>query len=169
MRQLILNRYTTGMCLLLLLVSVSNATAQNLSKYHALFVGKFIDYIEWPEGKGNLTIGVVGDSEVFNELQAGLGQRGKATIKKISGANDTAGCQVIFIPSNENKQFESISNAVSGKHVLLITESEQFARKGASISFYLDSGKLRFFLNEAAAKSHDLKVSSGLLSLATTL
>lgn len=158
------------MCLSFLALSLAISTyAQDLSKYHALFIGKFIDYIEWPDGKTNLTIGVVGDSNVYEELQASLGQRGKANIKKVTGASDAIDCQVIFIPASQSKLFDAINSATSGKGILLVTESEQFARKGASISFYLEEGKLRFMLNESAAKERDLKVSSGLVSLAKVI
>lgn len=171
MRPTTLHRLIKMSCLFVFTTffTANTFATQDLSKYHALFIGKFTDYIEWPQGKDQLVIGVLGNSAVFDELQASLGQRGKASIKKVSGPGDLANCQVVFIPASENKQFDAIYSAVNNKDILLVTESEQFARKGAAISFYLDSGKLRFFLNESATKDHNLKVSSGLTSLATVL
>lgn len=149
--------------------SFSSAKAQDLSRYHALFIGKFIDYIAWP-GKGDdLTIGVVGDSPVLKELQTTVGQRGKGTIKKISEVSDAANCQIIFLPSSQGKLFQQIKDAIADKSVLLVTEEEQFAWQGAGISFYLQDGKLRFLLNQAVASAKNLKISSSLLVLAKVI
>ncbi len=142
------------------------AQAQDLSKYHALFIGKFVDYIEWPGGKEGLTIGVVGNSRVLPELQTTVEQRGKAKLKKISGVADASGCDIIYLPSTQGKLFSTIKSAIEGKGVLLVTEDESYAAQGAGISFYTEGGKLKFIINKSATEAQNLKISSSLLSLA---
>lgn len=164
-----LKLYSRVLFSLLIISCTTTGFAQDLGKYHALFIGKFIDYIEWPQGNSQLTIGVIGDPNAYAALESGLGARGKAKVKKVNSASEINDCQIIFIPSSQNKEFEAINSATANKPVLVITESEQYARKGATISFYLDNGKLRFLLNESTASQHKLKVSSGLTSLATVL
>lgn len=142
------------------------AMAQDLSKYHALFIGKFVDYIEWPGGNDNLTIGVIGSSRVLTELQTTVEQRGKAKLKKIAGIGDATGCDIIFIPSEQNKLFSTIKSAIEGEGVLLITEDKAYAEKGAAISFYTEGGKLKFVINQKVTNAQNLRVSTSLLSLA---
>ena len=147
----------------------SSAKAQDLSRYHAVFIGKFIDYIVWPDKGDHVTIGVVGDSPVLKELQANVEQRGKGTIKIISEVSDAANCQIIFLPASQGKLFQKIKSVITNKSVLLVTEEEQFAWQGAGISFYVQDGKLRFLLNQSVASAKNLKISSSLLALAKVI
>lgn len=141
---------------------------QDLSKYHALFIGKFIEYIDWPD-QGNLTIGVVGNSRVMIELQNTIEKRGKARIKKIAGVNDITDCDILFIPASQSKLFSTLNQASNGKAVLIVTEEESLASQGAAISFYTEEGKLKFIINKSAVESRKLKISSRLLGLAKVI
>lgn len=139
------------------------AVDQDLSKYHALFISKFVDYIDWPNGRANLRIGVVGNSNVLAELKSLL--EGKsAEIKKITSSEANT-CDVIFIPDNQSSSFQSIDAATRGKTVLIVTENEDLASKGASISFYLEGNKLKYVINKSATSARNIKMSSSLLSL----
>ncbi len=140
--------------------------AQDISKYQALFMSKFIDYVQWPDGKENLVVGIVGNSRVLIELQKTVGQKNKATVKKISSAADAATCDMIFLPTDQNKLFSTILSGTEGKSVLIITEGEELAKKGSVISFYVDQGKLKFYINKSAASSRGLQISRSLMSLA---
>ena len=102
--------------------------AQDISKYQALFMSKFIDYVQWPDGKENLVVGIVGNSRVLIELQKTVGQKNKATVKKISSAADAATCDMIFLPTDQNKLFSTILSGTEGKSVLIITEGEELAK-----------------------------------------
>ena len=52
--------------LLLLIFNVSLETMAQESKFKALFISKFAEYIEWPSGSKNVTVGIVDDSDIFN-------------------------------------------------------------------------------------------------------
>ena len=148
---------------------ISSAYSQNLNKYHALFIGNFIRYVEWPNTYENPAIGIVGNSKIYMEMKTYLEKQGKVTVKKIEGEGDWAECQVIFLPSNQGKLFTSINKKIAGKAILLVTEDEKFAKEGACISFYLHNGKLRFIVNKSVSKAQNLKISANLLKLAKVI
>lgn len=160
----------TYLLLLILLFLSGNydSLAQDLSKYHALFISKFIDYIEWPDD-GKLTIGVVGNSRVLIELQNTVEKRGEARLKKVAGMEGVEDCDIIFIPSSQNKLFSRLKDATSGQNVLIITEDESLAARGAGVSFYTEGGKLKFIINQSVVASQQLKVSKSLLVLARVI
>ena len=143
--------------------------AQDISKYQALFMSKFIDYVQWPDGKDDLVVGIVGNSRVLIELQKMVAQKNKATVKKISSAADAATCDMIFLPTDQNKLFSTINSSTGGKSVLIITEGEELAKKGSVISFYVDQGKLKFYINKSAASARRLQISGALMSLAKVI
>lgn len=146
--------------------TLSDGRTQDLSRYQALFMSKFIDYVKWPEGKDNLVVGIVGNSRTLIELQKMMEQKNKAVIKKISSAADVAGCDMVFLPADQSKLFSTINNDTMGRSILIITEGEELARQGAVISFYVDQGKLKFFINKSAAEARNLQISGALMSLA---
>jgi hypothetical protein len=144
--------------------------AQDQTKIEAIFITRFVEYIEWPTGKVDFTIGVVGNSRVLLELQEIVKVQGKKiAVKKITGATDSNGCNIVFIPENESKNFVNIKSITTGKSVLIITENKDLAQQGAGISFYTEGGKLKFILNKAAIETQTLKISSSLLSIAKVI
>ena len=55
--------------LLLWLSAPNQARAQSVSKYQAVFIYTFTKYLEWPESKPPLIVGVMGNSPVLLELE----------------------------------------------------------------------------------------------------
>jgi hypothetical protein len=158
------------LCGLMVATVRSNIEAQDLSKFQALFMTKFIDYVNWPKGNDNLVIGVMGNSGVLNELQTLLQSKGKnATVKKINSASEVSSCDMLFIPADQAKLFETINSTTAGKNVLIISETENLAALGSIITFYTESGKLRFIINKGAASARSLQISGSLLSMAKVI
>lgn len=112
-----------------------------------------------------MVIGVVGKGEIFAELDARLKAKNpnNITVKKISPA-EVGTCDVVYVPSSEDKHFNTVVGAAPGKAVLVITESD-FSGKGSGISFFEESGKLRFSINKGILEAKGMKVSGSLLSL----
>jgi hypothetical protein len=53
-----------------------------------------------------------------------------------------------------------------GASVLTVSETPEFIGAGGMINFMLEANKIRFQINDEAAKKAGLKISSKLLSLA---
>ncbi len=156
--------------LVLLAISVCMVTtiskAQTINyKVHALFLFKFTQYIEWPAANGNYVVGVVGNSPILEELQNLALSRKNLIIKKMSASSDLSGCQVVFISENSSTQLSAISSKLSGKPILVISETGAGAKKGAGINFVMIDDKMKFELNKGTLERQGLKVSSDLVTL----
>ena len=157
-----------------LLFNTKQLSAQEVNyKAYSLFVYNFMKYIEWPEeetSNGSFTVGVWGDSPVIKELQL-MAQtkkiKGKAIIVKIlSSIDDIGSCQVVYISSSKSNTLKTISEKIKGKSILLIGEREGLATKGAALSFVTqDDDILKFDINKAVIKNHNLKIATTLIAL----
>lgn len=155
---------------LLIIISLilygTSAVAQNPeSKIQALFILKFVENISWPQDRKDIVIGVVGKSETLAELEGRLKIKNPngIVIKKIS-ASEASTCDVVYIPSSEDRAITTISASINDRSVLIITESD-FSRKGSGISFIEEAGRMNFIVNKDAIEAKGMKVSNSLLTL----
>jgi hypothetical protein len=79
--------------------------------------------------------------------------------------NELSTCQIIFIPENSSAKAAALIQRLGDQPILIVTEESNMVDKGASISFKIADGKLRFQVNEKTIKAKGLKVSSTLVSL----
>jgi hypothetical protein len=56
--------------------------------------------------------------------------------------------------------------ALQGRSILIVGESEGFARQGGMINFVLEGDRVLFEVNQRAAEQAGLKISAKLLSVA---
>jgi hypothetical protein len=164
------NQYYKLIVTLLCLVIGWNAQAQVNYKVHSLFVYKFTQYIEWPSQNGDFVIGVVGNSPILVELEAiaatkKVGAR-SIVVKKLAASADLSGCQMIFVSEGQSGSLGSISSKLAGKNILIISETNGGAKKGAGINFVIIDDKMKFELNKGAVERQGLKVSGDLTKLA---
>lgn len=95
-----MKRKTLILAVLTVLLSY-NIKAQE-SKFKALFIYKFAEYIEWPGGASNITIGVVGSDDVYDQLSGFASSKSIVDVIKINMPSDASKCQMIFLPKTEN-------------------------------------------------------------------
>lgn len=139
---------------------------------HAAMLFNFIKYVQWPnEGEaGEFVVGVIGDDNVFNTLNQWYNGKAKGSkkyvIKKLSSADESSSCHVVYVGKSKNREFENIKNSISGKSILTITDGNGLGQKGSCINFKVIDGKLKFELNQATLTGSNLKVSSQLSSMA---
>jgi hypothetical protein len=158
--------------MLLAAATMVNAQDRPTHEIHAAMLFNFIKYVQWPnEGEaGEFVVGVIGDDNVFNTLNQWYNGKPKGSkkyvIKKLSSADESSTCQVVYIGKSKNKEFENVKNSISGKSVLTITDGNGLGQKGSCINFKVIDGKLKFELNQSTVTSSNLKVSSQLSSMA---
>lgn len=159
---------------IILMMAGFAVTAQDRPTHeiHAAMLFNFIKYVQWPnEGDGGeFVVGVIGDDNVFNTLNTWYNgkQKGskKYVIKKLSSANESSSCQVVYVGKAKSKDFDDIMNIIGGKSILTITDGNGLGQKGSCINFKVIDGKLKFEMNQATLTSSNLKVSSQLSSMA---
>jgi hypothetical protein len=169
-----------GVLALLAAVLDSRAQATQPSEYQlkAAFLYHFAQLVTWPaeafgESGSPMVIAVLGENPFGKQLEESV--RGKSvnghplTVKEAQTLGEvTNNCHVLFVSSSEKKRLAEILAAVRGKSVLTVGETDHFTETGGMINFTMEGTKIRFQINDSAAKAAGLKISSKLLSLATS-
>ncbi len=163
---------------LLFLCGASAARSQSSREYElkAAMTYKFFKYLEWPSDRfeaedSPVVIGIYG-SDPFGETidRAFEGRRyGERSfvLNRYKALGGIRACHLLFVSAKEAEHLPRILDAVSGKSVLIVGESEGFAASGGIINFYVRRGKVvHFEINPGAAKRERIRISSNLLKLA---
>lgn len=132
-------------------------------------IGKFI---EWPERRGEnkeyLIVGILGHDCFEGKLEMLRGKkiRGrKIVIRKISSVNGAKNCDILFISSSEKTRIDLILRELANKPVLTVGDTDSFAEKGVMVNFYIENERIRFAINNEAARRADVRIHSNLLTL----
>ena len=139
---------------------------------HSMMIYNFLKYIQWPASanSGQFVIGVIGDDDVYNTLNAWYGDKERMgrllRVKKLSNAAEAKDCQLVYIGNAASNQFEEIQGVISKNPVLLVTDKNGLGQKGSGINFRIVNNRLKFELNQDALNASNLKVSSQLASMA---
>lgn len=143
-----------------------------MHEVYSMMVFNFTKYVQWPETgqAGDFTIGVIGNENVFKTLTTWYAGKPKGAkkyvIKKLSKAEDAAGCHVVFLDRSKSGEFDTVIENIKGKDTLLITDRNGLGEKGSAINFKTVENKLKFELNQKAIEASNLKVSGSLTSMA---
>lgn len=154
--------------IIVILMVASLAHAQE-SKFKALFIYKFSQYITWPSGGNQVTIGVLGDSPVYNELAKIAQSKSDLSIMKLSSLNKLSQCQIIYLPGSRSKSAASIQSQIGSKSILLVADDKSTTGNGSDIGFFLQGGKLRFLIHERGIRKKRMIPNSKLLALGKTI
>lgn len=126
----------------------------------AAFLAKFPEFVTWPGSSGPVTVGVVGADPFGGALDK------TARVKHSRRAEDLKDCQIVFIPKSEQGNTSAILASLAGTNILTVSESDGFAKQGGMIGFVMEGDKVRFEINNAAARKAGLNIKSQLLKLA---
>ena len=149
--------------------------AESETDVKAAYLFNFAKLIDWPASafagaKAPIVIGVVGRDSVGDELArniAGATANGRPVeVRRVSAGDGAAlrSCHVVFIPGADRG--DGVITAVQGSPVLLVGESDGFARRGGAIGFVKVNDAVKFDVNPKAAARSGLNVSSKLLRVA---
>lgn len=164
--------------LALALLIAGTAHAESEAGVKAAYLFNFAKLAEWPaaafeSAKSPLVIGVVGRDAVSDDLMrryARATANGRPVeIRRVSAGSprELRACHIIFIPQSEDA--DGIISAVQGAPVLIVGESEGFARHGGALAFVKQEGTLKFEANPKAAARNGVTVSSRLLRVACSV
>jgi len=147
----------------------AKAQTTNYAAY-SLFVASFSKYASWPHTGEDFKITVLGKSKIYDELlkiTANKNVNGLMyKIIQVENVAEIGDSQILFIPDNKSSNLDDVVKATTGKPVMIVTEREGLARKGADFSFLVIDNKLRFDINSSDLEKRNIKVSSNLVSIA---
>jgi YfiR/HmsC-like len=140
-------------------------------KMYADLLYHFTKNIEWPTDKqqGVFVIGVYGEEALLEATQNMMKNRvvngQKIVVKQMNSKEDLSQCHIVFVERTFSHKFSQVQSQMKSGNILLITEGNNLAKKGASINFVVKDEKLKFEMNKAVIDGAGLKVSSDLVRL----
>lgn len=157
--------------LILVMISVSSTLSVSAqeSKFKALFIYKFSEYIEWSSNPSTLVVGIAGQTDVFDQLSVFAKAKDNLEVIKIQGASEASKCNIVFLPRSQDKVLANYASTIGKSSILVVSENEKLATKGADIGFFLEQGKLRFLINQQSIENKGMTPSSKLLALGKSI
>ncbi len=140
----------------------------------AAFLPKFARYVSWPPaarpGAGApIQLCIVG-TDSFGRLidQAASGQsveQHPIAVRRLASPGQAAGCHIAFVNGGNEKSTAAMLSALQARPVLTVTDGKTRAARGM-IHFTLHQGRVRFYVDAAAAAQAKLTIDSRLLGIA---
>ncbi|MEA3307817.1 MAG: YfiR family protein [Elusimicrobiota bacterium] len=163
-----------------ILFTASYVMAKELPEYKAKaeFIVIVAGFVDWPEDNSDnleepFTVGIIGKNPFGAYLKEAVRSKKingrKIIIKDILIGDDLplCDCDTLFITKKQYKYLPKIFSIIRDRHILTIGDGKKFAGKGVHIGLYRSGRKIRFAINQSAAKRDGLKISSNLLRLAS--
>jgi hypothetical protein len=143
-------------------------------KIKAGLVYNFLKYTNWPadvisKTNGSLRVCLLGD-DAFNgylyPLQGRTAQQYLITITEINSIPEATGCSLVFVHRSAADMLPSLLQSLKGKHVLTISDIDQFARQGGMIEFGMEDQRVALLINKKAVGAAGLTIQERLVKLA---
>ena len=144
----------------------------------AAYLYNVVNFVTWPPDAFNgpndpLHLCVYGMDPfgrlLDNVMQGGTANKRPVQVLRTNDAAALAPCEVIFLPGGNTDRMDQAMKATAQRPVLTVGESADFLRRGGTIAFVVDGGRVRFDVNLPAAMARGLTLSSRLLQVARTV
>lgn len=167
-------------CLLVLITTLhsafhSTAQAEEIPtleyKVKASYLYNFLQFVEWPPGafpNNTIFICVLGVDKFGSALRAITGEvvRGRTiAVRYYLEVKDLENCHMVFVSASESSRDWQVAPQLTGRPVLIVGEANGFLERGGIINLIRVQDKIRFEINQQAAKRNHLKISAQLLKL----
>lgn len=163
-------------CLALMAMLASETgTASSSSLERAVkasFLFKFAPFVEWPPrafttADKSFMICIIGEDpfgNVLNDVVRGQKMRQRpVSIRRLAPSDSPAGCHMLYAGRSADTGYAPFA-ALDGQPMLTVSDKE--GPPGAMIAFVMQGGRVRFQVDDSAARANGLKISSKLLALA---
>jgi hypothetical protein len=143
----------------------------------AAFLPRFARYVTWPPtdrpGQGApIVLCIIGRDPfglLLEQAARSQGVDGHAiVVRRVANAALARGCHLAFVGGSPQQPTGQMLAALGGQPILTITDAQSGSQRGI-IHFALVTGRVRFFIDEAAAAKRGLAISSRLLGLAVAV
>lgn len=133
---------------------------------------RLVDFVTWPASGhgGSFSLCVVADKALAETLTAparGLRVDGAPVeVRHYAGLQQLSGCRLVFIGAYDESKVKSYLAKHANQPVFTVGETEEFLNFGGMLRIRIEAGKVQLELNQSAASSAGLGLSSRLLRLA---
>lgn len=143
-------------------------------KLEAVFLGRFANYIEWPETSREKFVITLIDENPFGSLLDQLYKDKKIHGKPIevryaTRVEEIQKTDLLFITLDTAKARKAAIDYAQQNGILTISEARGFAESGGIIQLNFVEQKTRIKINHDAAQKSGIKVGAPLLSIATVI
>jgi len=166
-------------CLMGLLapVMVHSADVNGLTETQvkAAFTFRFLSYVNWPANRladddSPLVIGIIGSDEIF-DIESHIAAARKIgshpiLVRKLDADDPLSSVHAVYVTGVSVRELFNILARAQSNSVLVITDAESAMGKGAEIALTTIEGKVRFLVDLDAAARANLRLGSGMLSVA---
>lgn len=167
-------RFWLGAILSALLLSPAGILADTgtVDDIKAGFILNFTKYTSWPatalNGRDLLICGI-SEQSLSGKLETLRGRRVLGRDIQVlvpTRSSDWTNCHVLFIAVEERHRLDTVLRVLAQAPVLTVSDAPGFAEDGGMIGLKPRAGRLRFEINQGAARQAGLVLSSQLLKLA---
>lgn len=144
----------------------------------AAVVANLPKFVEWPatafeSPSAAFQVGVLGDDSVAGAIVLALngkriGDRA-VSVSRVSRIEDVANYHLLYVSAGEERRLDAIIRLIEGRPVLTVADFDRFAQRGGMVGLIVQDGKVRFQINERAARANGLRLSANLLRLAAAV
>jgi YfiR/HmsC-like len=141
----------------------------------AAYLYKFGFFVEWPQAAfaasdspinlcivGNDPFGTLLDDTVKGQK---IGNR-PISVHRMTSVSRDSGCHIAYLPDGAQSPSAQAVGALRGSDILTVTDAGTGGSPVGIINFVIKDNRVRFDIDDAAAASSGLVISSRLLSLA---
>ena len=141
----------------------------------AAFLFNFAKFVDWPpevftDTNSPIVIGVLGKNVFGDYLKETIRDKSVRSrsfeLKQFTSAIQATNCQILFISPELKENLPKIIAGLHNASILTVSETDQFIKAGGMVNFVIEDNKIRFQINDSAARKARLRISSKLLSLA---
>lgn len=158
-----------GACLFGECLALESDMVKREYQLKTVYLFHFAELTEWPELMPT-TICLEGDSPLRAYLPALEGQKvNNMELRVILDHQQSIDNCRILILSDLSALTTSLLKQAESRHILLVSDAENFAAKGGMIQFTMRDNKLKLVVNLSSVKQAELKLSSKLLRMAEIL
>lgn len=162
-----------------LLLLGGNTRASEFDEYavKAAFLYNFAKFVEWPPEKfasadAPLVICIAGDNPFGPALGAVAGKRVEnhpVEVRHLPTATGLDPCHIVFVGRADQGRYKPMLARLTRLPILTVSDIGDFTQAGGMIGLIEADQRIRFVINLTAARRANLKLSSQLLKLATTV
>lgn len=134
-----------------------------------LVVYNFLKFVDWPQGKTSLNVGVLGADPMGRSLTSINGRKVEDRNVSVRSSRDLKEARTVdclYIGPSKSGELDQILGSLGKSPVLTVSDIPGFAERGGALGLFRDADHIRFSANLKTVRNSGLKVSSRLLSLA---
>lgn len=174
-----LHRYARAAGIALALLAAGPALAQPTldrareTLVKAAFLHKFASFVEWPPGQFDkpdspLKIGILGSDAIWQDLGDLARDRDRdgrpVLVTRLREGDSLTGYHVLYLRTSAARMTELLAQVPEG--VLTVADSDGAHPRGSVISFFVETGHVRFGISVDSATRQKLRLSPRLLAVA---